>query len=113
MEQIPGSLVSADAEIALELLCREALLGIQYECDRVEPNYQRKVSILKKRATGRGKLLMAGRFKAEVKPFANILGSALALNLGNLIGTTYGATDYAIRPAHFLDVLKAFLICGK
>src|SRR2546426_4034889 len=65
---------------------------------------------------GRGsELIVAGFLKAQVKPAAFVLALAFGRPLHPLdvFLTAFGAADYAIGPAHLLDVLQALLVCGK
>ena len=61
--------------------------------------------ISEQRAGSWRELIVAGFFRAEIKPLAAILGSCFSLYLGDLVITTLGAAHNSVRPAHLADVL--------
>jgi hypothetical protein len=67
----------------------------------------------KQRAGRRRELIVAGLFKAQVKPLAPILGVSRALYALDVVLAALNAADYAIRPAHLLNVGQALLIGGE
>src|SRR5581483_5840573 len=73
MIQVPRGFVSADPQVALQLLRADSFFGIQHENDSLEPHYQRQMRIVEDRARGRRELLTAISIAADVQPLPLIL----------------------------------------
>src|SRR5579872_913614 len=79
----------------------------------MKPSYERQMGVSEQRSRRWAELLMAGLFKAQVEPRSLVLGLRFPTHLLDLISAADRAPDYAIGPAHLLDVLKAMLFGGE
>ena len=115
-----------DPQVPLELVRAHALLGVADHSNRHEPSIQRKVGLVKDRASSRSELVQAFALQALIDPprpgpkigaprtpaRSLASGSNIQLESLDLEAATFDAAD-PVRPAHPLQIVQAGILSSE